>query len=265
MFMNKVIIITGASSGLGRALAIALAKQQASLILFSRNKHALQDTKFACEKFTSHVDIVVGDVTKIVDCNQLINVAKDKYNQIDCLINNAGLSMWSRFSDIEDIEVYDELMRTNYLGAVYCTHSALPLLRKSKGMIVVISSVQGFLPIPFHSGYVAAKHALQGFFSTLRLEETDLDILIVSPSWIRDTSLRKNAIGIRDTNSLARKHNDAMSLDFLVKKILAAMAAKKAELIVPYKIRLLKWLRKFSTKIADSIIKYKLQRANGKR
>ena len=110
--------------------------------------------------------------------------------------------MWARFEEVQDLDVFERVMAVNYLGAVYCTYFALPHLKASKGVIVGICSIQGRIGVPFHTGYVASKHALHGFFSSLRyeLKGTGVDILEVFPHWITGTNLRRNAFGKEGTN-----------------------------------------------------------------
>lgn len=254
MYRGKTCIITGASSGLGEALALDLAKEQTQLILFSRNESKLQSVANSCELLGASCLVVSGDISKPDDCARLIEATVQKFGKIDYLINNAGVSMWSEFADITDLNVFQQLLAINYLGAVYCTHYALPYLRQSQGMIVVISSLQGKFAVPFHSGYAAAKHALHGFFDTLRIElqKDKVDVLIVAPSWLQGTRLRANAFGSKEKPSFRHHQSESgMTLTECCKQIKLAMAARKRELLLPKKARILSLIQAFSPQCVD--------------
>jgi NAD(P)-dependent dehydrogenase (short-subunit alcohol dehydrogenase family) len=135
-------------------------------------------------------------VTQPEACQQLVEKAIATFGQIDSLINNAGISMVTRFDEITDLSIFEQVMQVNYLGAVYCTHYALPYLKASRGLLVAISSLCGKTAVPTRSGYVASKHAMQGFFDTLRIElrGTGVDVLVVSPGFVA-TDIRERALG----------------------------------------------------------------------
>lgn len=255
MFDGKICIITGASSGLGQALALSLASEKAKLVLFSRNESALEQVSQACEQLGAECLLISGDITQQSDCARLIAVTIEKFGRIDYLINNAGVSMWAQFADVTDLTIFEQLMATNYLGAVYCTHYALPYLRQSKGLIVVISSLQGKFPVPFHTGYSAAKHALHGFFETLRIElrQDQVDILMVAPSWLQGTNLRARAFSV-EKNHKAFRHRQSksgMTLEVCCQYIKTAMSQRKRELLLPKKAKILTWVKAIAPQWVD--------------
>ncbi len=258
VFFEKTIFITGASSGLGRALAISLSQQQVSLVLMARNLTELQETKNRCSS-ASRVIIVPGDVTVQEDCQKAINKCIECFGKLDYLILNAGVSMWSSFENLMDASILKKLMDVNYFGMVNCVYPAISYLKQSKGMIIAISSLQGKLAVPYHSGYAASKFAVQGFFEVLRAEfQRAIDILIVSPAWIKDTQLKKNAYSNQkeiNGNSLAKQKNKALSLSYCVKHILKAMHKRKQQLILPARYRLLFWLQMISPRLLNFLIK----------
>jgi NAD(P)-dependent dehydrogenase (short-subunit alcohol dehydrogenase family) len=127
-FANKTIILTGASAGIGRALAISLAQQGANLVLAARNQAALEEIVAACTNQLGTAITLPTDVTQPEACQQLIEKAITTFGQIDSLINNARISMVTRFDEITDLSIFEQVMQVNYLGAVYCTHYALPYL-----------------------------------------------------------------------------------------------------------------------------------------
>lgn len=256
MLNNKTIIITGASSGLGKVLAEKLASQQNQLVLFGRDQEKLQQTVNNCQALGATVISVIGNVGNQQDCQRLVDTTIQTFNRLDILINNAGISMWQPFSTSE-LKLHEQLMQTNYFGSIYCTHYALPYLQQSQGHLVVISSLQGLLAVPYHTGYTAAKHAVQGFFAALRLELDDtVKLLIVSPSWITGTELRRNALGNGNKNTQAEHGID---VNICADKIIHAIIANKQELIVPAKYRLVIILEKLLPKTVHRFIKRKVQ------
>ena len=202
-FDGKSIIVTGASSGLGAALAEAFARQCGKVTLFARRESELEEAAARCRDVGGEGVVVVGDVTSLEDCQRLVGQAVSSYGGVDVLVANAGVSMWSRFEDVTDPEVFRHLMEINYMGAVNCVHAALPHLKERQGIIAAVSSIQGKIPVPLHTGYVASKHALQGFLDTLRgeLQGTGVDVITALPHWLRDTELRQSAFAEEVTAS----------------------------------------------------------------
>lgn len=259
MLSNKTFIITGASSGLGASLAVRLSNYKANLVLFSRNITALQEVAKRCERNGAKDLIVQGNISKKEDCQRLVEETINNFTSIDYLVLNAGISMWAKFEEIKDLSMFNKLIETNYLGAVCLTHHCLPALIKSKGMITAISSIQGKIAVPNHTGYVASKHALTGFLNTLRIEvkDKDVDIMLVMPHWLRGTNLRKNAFD-KDGNQigkLSKEHSkESISLEECSKKIIKGMIKRKRELIIPRKLNVLTWLNLFFPKLAEKIV-----------
>ncbi|MEN8226134.1 MAG: SDR family oxidoreductase [Bacteroidota bacterium] len=194
---DKVVVITGASSGIGRALALEFAGRGARVVLAARNKNRLQETEDAVKKAGAEVISVKTDVSNEVDCKYLIQQAVDKFSTIDILINNAGISMRAIFAET-DLDVIRQLMDINFWGAVYCTKYALPHLLESKGSVVGVSSIAGYKGLPGRTGYSASKFAMHGFLETLRIEnmKLGLHVLIACPGFtasnIRNTALNES-------------------------------------------------------------------------
>ena len=193
-FNNKVVIITGASSGIGKALALYFSANGARTVLASRNESKLNKVYKIIKLNGGEALIVPTDITKHYDCYFLIDKTLDVYGTIDILINNAGISMRASFLDAE-VNVLEKLMNTNFWGAVYCTKYALPHLLESKGSLIAISSICGIIPLPGRTGYAASKHTLDGFIDTIRVEhlQDSLHVLTVhagfTKSNIRNTAL----------------------------------------------------------------------------
>lgn len=189
---DKVILITGASSGIGAALAREVCRRGAKVVLAARSDDKLQEVARDC----SGALVVPTDVTDFAACERLIEQTITHLGRLDVLVNNAGQSMLSRFEDVQDISIFEKLIQINYLSAVYCTRAALPHLKASKGLIVGISSVAGKTGIPLRTGYSASKHAMQGFFDSLRIElmGTGVEVSMVSPAFV-DTGIRERSFG----------------------------------------------------------------------
>jgi NAD(P)-dependent dehydrogenase (short-subunit alcohol dehydrogenase family) len=265
MFRGKTIIITGASSGIGQALAIALADQGANLVLAARNLAALDAV--VAQIVPAQIELppakrgkaiaVPTDVTQPQDCQRLIETAIQTFGQIDILVNNAGLSMLSYFDDITDLSIFAQTMQVNYFGAVYCTHAALPHLKASQGLLVAISSLCGKTGVPMRSGYVASKHALQGFFDTLRIElqGTGVDVTVVSPGFVA-TDIRLRALG-GDGQPLGNSPRDErhgnMSVEACVDQIMIAIAQRQRDRVMTLKGNVMPWVKLIAPGFVDRI------------
>ncbi len=169
-FKDNVVILTGASSGIGKELAFQLANQGARLALGARNTEALNTVAAECRAHGASALVVPTDVTDETQCRQLIEQTVKEYGRIDTLINNAGIGMWARVDQVQDLSAFERVMKINYLGSVYCTYYALPYLKRTRGRIAAVSSLAGKTGVPARSGYAASKHALVGFFDSLRIE-----------------------------------------------------------------------------------------------
>ena len=259
MFREKSVVITGASSGLGAAMALKLAGEGADLALFSLEEERQKEVAARCEEAGARALAVAGDVTRPEDCRKLIEETIARFGRVDYLVANAGISMWARFDEVEDLELFRRLVEVNYLGAVNCIHYALPHLKESRGMIVAISSIQGRIGVPLHTGYVASKHALQGFCETLRMElrESGIHVLTVLPHWLRGTELRKHAFGRdgRELGASSRSHSkESVSVEEACRMIVAAMRGRKRELVIPWKLKLLAILGLIWPERAEAIV-----------
>lgn len=191
---GKVVIITGASSGIGLATALKFAKHGASVVLAARSEDILKKIESDLKKSGCDALAVKTDVSCEKECKNLISVTLEKYGKIDVLINNAGISMRALFRDVE-ISVLKKLFEVNFWGAVHCTKYALPYLVKSKGSVVGVSSVAGFVGLPARTGYSASKYALHGFLETLRIENlrNGLHVLILCAGFTK-SDIRKKAL-----------------------------------------------------------------------
>ncbi len=224
---HKVLLITGASSGLGKELAILCAQAGARLALFARNAERLQRTAQECG---NDALIFAGDVRKDEDCRTAVHNTIAHYGGIDILVNNAGISMCASVRECASLEKFREIIDTNFWGAAQCAHAALDSLRERKGMIVNISSIQGGIGTQRHSVYAAGKHALEGFFDSLALEETDIHILKARLGWMDNTHFNENRIGDKITY-----HKKGMDIRYCASKLIKAMQRKKHTITLPHK------------------------------
>lgn len=261
-FLDKVVVITGASSGIGRACAQVFAAQGARVVLAARRNHVLQDLKKEIEDGGGKAEAVVCDVTKIDDCESLIRTAVDKFGQIDMLISNAGISMRANFEEL-DLEVIKRLMDTNFYGAVYCTKFALPYLLKQKGTVIGISSITGRTPLPGRTGYVASKHAMDGFFNTLRLEnmKKGLNVMVVHPGFT-SSEIRLHALNeqAEPQGETPRDEERMMSSERVAWHIARAAYRRERDLVLTPQGKIMVWLHKNFPGIADRALVWEMSK-----
>lgn len=192
---DKTVVITGASSGIGKACAYVFSQMGARVVLAARNEEKLQQVVQDLEAQQRQVLAVKTDVAEESDCRRLIDKTIEHFGRIDVLINNAGISMRGLFKDT-DTDVIQQLMDVNFWGTVYCTRHALPHLLKAKGSVVGVSSIAGFQGLPGRTGYSSSKFAMHGFLETLRVEHLrdGLHVMIAAPGFTA-TNVRKVALG----------------------------------------------------------------------
>jgi len=253
---NKTVIITGASSGIGKALAEKFSAEGSNVVIAARDKEKLNHVFLKLKKNNPHVLAVTCDVSKEEDCSKLIGAAAMEFNHIDVLINNAGMSMRALFEDV-DLNVLKKLMDVNFWGAVYCTKYAMPFLLKSKGSVVGISSIAGKKGLPARTGYSASKFALEGFLETLRTEnlKRDLHVLVACPGFtqsnIRNTALTKDGTAQGES---PRKEEKMMSAETVASKIYDAIVKRKRDIVLSSDGKMLIFLNKFFPKMTDKIV-----------
>lgn len=253
---GKVVIITGASSGIGRATAIEAARRGALLSLGARNAEKLKEVASECAQYNPYVLTTIADVSVEADCKSLIDSTIAQFGRIDVLINNAGISMRALFLET-DLNVIRRLMDTNFWGTVYCTKYALPHLLQSKGSLVGVSSIAGYKGLPGRSGYSASKFAIQGFLEVLRIEHLpdQLHVLIACPGFttsnIRNVAL--NAVG-REQGESPRDEQKMMSSEAVAKHLLKAIERRKRTLTLTSEGKLTVLLNKIFPAWLDRIV-----------
>ena len=253
---EKVVVITGASSGIGEALAKRFALAGAKVVIAARNIGKLNKLAEELSKDAAEVLSVKTDVSSESECRNLINETVIKFGGIDILINNAGISMRALFENT-DLNVIRKLMDVNFWGTVYCTKFALPHLLKSKGSVVGVSSIAGYKGLPGRAGYSASKFAMQGFLEVLRIEnmKKDLHVLIACPGFtasnIRNTALASD--GSQQGES-PRDEDKMMSADEVALHIIKAIQKRKDRLTLTSQGKLTVVLNKFFPKFMDKMV-----------
>ncbi len=234
MLNKKVVIITGASSGIGKALAEKYASEGWNIVVAARRMDRLLELQK--QLGANGVLPVETDVTREDDCKKLIESAAEHFGQIDVLINNAGISMRALFGET-DLEVMHKMMDVNYWGTVYCSKFALPHLLKSKGSLVGVISVGGYVGLPGRTGYSASKFAVRGFLETLRVEnlKAGLHVLVSAPGFT-SSEIRKMALNGNGNHQgeTPRNENNMMSADECATHIFNAVAKRKRQIILTF-------------------------------
>ena len=257
-FKNNVTIITGASTGIGEELSYRLADQGAQLVLTARREAELERVAAQVRQRGAKVVIVSADVAIETDCKKIIDAAIHEFGRIDTLVNNAGMTMWAKFADIQDVSMLARIMQVNYMGAVYCTHYALPHLKATRGRIVGIASLTGLVGVPTRTGYAASKHAMRGFFDSLRIELANdgVTVTMVYPGFVA-TGIRENATGADGKPAKIDPVNkdEVMSVADCTTLIVRAIEQRKREEVMTLKGKLGQWLKLIAPGVIDGIAK----------
>lgn len=253
---GKVIIVTGASEGIGRALALALAERGARLSLAARNAARLEETAAACAESGAEVATIATDVADPAQCKRLVDETVANFGRLDVLVNNAGITMWARADAVEDLSVFQRLIEVNYLGCVYTTLHALDHLRRSGGLIVPVASVAGLTGVPERTGYAASKHAVFGFFDSLRIElaGTGVDVTMIAPDFVVSEIHRRAMDGSgKALGTSPMQESKIMTADECAGLICRAMEKRQRLLITSMRGRLGRWVRLIAPGLIDRI------------
>jgi len=254
---NKVVVITGASKGIGAELARQLAAKGARLVLAARDSKELEAVAAQCVAAGGAAITVRADVGVERDCAAVMSGAVLAYGGIDVMVNNAGATMWARFEEIEDLSVLERVMHVNYMGSVYCSKHALPYLRASKGLLVGIASLTALTGVPTRSCYAASKHAMRGFFDSVRIElmGSGVDVTMIYPGFV-DTGIRENASG---PDGKPIKHTpvklDMMSVEECARIMVGAIEARKREVVMTARGKIGAWLKLIAPGAVDRMAK----------
>ncbi|MBX2960823.1 MAG: SDR family oxidoreductase [Flavobacteriales bacterium] len=254
--LNKVVIITGASSGIGKACAEQFGKQGAKLTITGRNEQNLTETAKELKAQGIEVLAVVSDVAVKDDCKRIIDETVKTYGKIDVLINNAGISMRALLNDA-DLSVIEKVMQINFYGTLYCTKFALPYLLKSKGSVVGVSSIAGYVGLPARTGYSASKFAMQGFLDALRTEnlKNGLHVMIACPGFtasnIRNTALAADGNAQGES---PREEDKMMTAEEVAEHLYKGVMKRKRTLILTTEGKLAVFLSKFFPAFIEKMV-----------
>jgi short-subunit dehydrogenase len=260
---DNVVVITGASKGIGAELARQLAARGAALVLVARDRPALEKVASECVARGARAEVIVADVALEEDCRRMVERTVAAFGRIDTLVNNAGATMWARFEDIGDLSILARIMQVNYMGAVCCTHYALPHLKASRGRLVGIASLTALVGVPTRSGYAASKHAMRGFFDSLRIELADCGVTVtmVYPGFV-STGIRENATG-PDGRPIAVspvKEGEVMTPRECARIALEAIAARRREVVMTFRGKMGMFLKLVAPGLVDRIARNAIEK-----
>ena len=255
-FQDKVIIITGASYGIGEELALQLAEQGACLALSARTADKLNDVSQHCQQRGAKAIVVPTDVSKLDECRNLINQTIREFGRIDMLINNAGIGVAGRFDEMPNLGLFEKVIQINFLGSVYCTYFALPYLKETRGRIVAISSLRGMFPSATADGYGASKHAMVGFYGSLRNElyDSGVSITMIYPGWVcSGITSRALKIDGHPTGQISPHEVGAMSVETCARRIIEASEKRKRQLIMTFQGHYGQWVKLIAPGFVDQV------------
>jgi len=253
---GRRIILTGASEGIGRALALELAARGARLALAARDRDRLESVAQECRARGADALAVPTDVTNTQDLEWLVGETLKAFGGIDAVVHNAGITMWSRFDALADLSIFERVMEVNYYAPVRLTALTLPHLRESRGLIVVVASLAGLTGVPERSAYAGSKHAVIGFFDSLRIElaGTGVDVSVVAPDFVV-TEIHKRAIGPdgEPLGSSPMQQSKIMTAAECARQIARAMEKRQRQLLMSTRGKLGMWLKLLAPGIIDRI------------
>lgn len=253
---GKVVIITGASEGIGRALAMVMAREGCQLVISARNETRLASLALEIAHYGPAPFVFAADVSSAEQCQALVAATVAYYGRLDILINNAGMTMWSRFDELTQLSVLDDIMRVNYLGPAYLTHAALPHLKASEGQVVVVASVAGLAGVPTRSGYAASKHAVIGFFDSLRIELADdnVAVTVVCPDFVVSQIHKRALDGAgKPLGKSPMQEAKILTAEQCAEMMLPVIAMRERLLITSLRGRLGRWLKLIAPRLIDKI------------
>ena len=256
VYRGKVVVVTGASQGIGKALCLELARQAPRLVLAARDEAALASVAAECAARGAATLVVPTDVSDEPACRRLVERSLERFAALDVLVNNAGMGMLARFEDVTDLSQYERLMRVNYLGSVYPTFHALPALKRARGQIVAVSSLAGLAGVPLRTAYAATKHAQIGFFDSLRVElrGTGVAVTVVCPYFVQSEIRKRSAgpDGLAVTASPVHE-DEVMTAEECARLTVRAMARRQRMLVMTLKGKLGRFVKLVAPALVDRI------------
>ncbi len=209
-----------------------------------------------CQARGAETLVAPTDVTVESQCKQLVEQAVARFGRIDVLVNNAGRAMWARFDQLDDLSTIEEVMRLNFMGGVYCTRYALPHLKATRGLIVAVASISGLVGVPMLTGYSASKHAVIGFYESLRMElaASGVGVTIVAPDYVQSEILER-ALD-RHGEPLARSPLDQQKMptaETCARRIVKAINRRERLVLTSFRSGAARWGSLLAPKLVDWI------------
>ena len=245
---RRVIVVTGASDGIGAEMARqwAVGGAGVALMLAARSADKLEAVAAQCRALGAEARVQRCDVSVQAECIALVEAAVTAFGRIDMLVNNAGMSAHARFDEVADLGWYETLMRTNHWSAVWCTHAALPHLKRSRGHIVATASLAGLVGVPGRTAYSATKFAMAGFFEALRTELAGdgISVTLAYPGVVATETRRRgfNAEG-RAAGRSGLDEAGAMRVETCARLIVEAAEARRREVVMTARGKVGRWLK----------------------
>jgi len=255
-FAGRVVLLTGASAGIGREMALQLAPERPKLVLAARDRARLDEVAARCRELGAEAVVHPTDVGDEGACRALVARAVEAFGRIDVLLLNAGQDMWSRLDELADRSILERLMRVNYLGYAWIATEALSYLKASRGRIVVVSSLAGLTGVPTRTGYAATKHALHGFFDSLRVElaGSGVSVTMVCPDFVV-SEIHRRALGPdgRPLGDTPMAESKIMSTAACARAILRAARARRRLVLLSWRGKVGRYVRLFAPGLIDRI------------
>lgn len=262
----RVVLITGASDGIGAELARQWAERergQLALVLAARSTDKLEAVAEQCRAAGAQVRVQRCDVGVEADCRALVEATVTAFGRLDVLVNNAGMSAHAKLEEVTDLAWYETLMRINHWGSVWCTHAALPHLKASRGQIVAVASLAGLVGVPGRTAYAATKFAMVGFFESLRVELADagVGVTIAYPGVVAtEIRYRGYAADGRPAGKSGLDESGAMPVEVCARLILDGTLSRRRDIVMSAKGKLGRWLKLLAPGVVDSLARKALNR-----
>lgn len=258
-FRGQVVVVAGASAGIGKELALQLARQGAKVAIAARRAERLEEVAAECRPLGGEALVVPTDVADESQCKALVERTVLAFGRLDMLVYSAGLAATALFDEFPDLKLFQYTMNVNFHGAVACTYHALPYLKQNKGRIVVISSLGGKVALPYNTPYCASKFALDGFFDSLQMElyQSGVSVTMIYPYWVATEfhAAQLNKDGV--------PRGAARGQDYYTAKTMTAERCAEITLQATYKRRrevlmgpgrLATWLRVVAPRLLDRLV-----------
>jgi short-subunit dehydrogenase len=258
-FRDQIVIVTGASAGIGKAVALQLARQGAKVAIAARRAERLEQVAAECRQSGGEVLVIPTDVADETQCNALVKKTVGAFGGLDMLVNNAGLAVSALFGDFPDLNLFRYAVAVNFYGQVYCTYYALPHLKQAKGRIVAVSSLGGKAAIPYNTPYCASKFGLDGFYDSLRMElrQSGVSATVIYPWWVvtefHTAQLNKDGVPRGTARGQDMYSSRTMSADRCAEITLQAAFKRRRELLMGPGL-LAVWLKAIAPGLLDKLV-----------